>query len=290
MRCAGWQNNWLRLRNGYIMNEQPYATLNNGATMPLLGLGVYNMHSREGEEAITTALEVGYRLIDTAAVYGNEREVGNAVRNSTVPREEIFVTTKVWNHQQGYDSTLRAFEGSQRKLDIGYIDLYLVHWPVRGQRKDTWKALETLYSERQIKAIGIANYLIPFLLELEEHATFVPAVNQIEFSPFLFLKEEYDYCKTRGIQLQSYSPLTRGKKFNDPTLLGISAKHGKTPAQILIRWNLEHAVSVIPKSSSRKRLQENFDVFDFTLDEEDMKLLNGLNENFRVVDDPMHML
>lgn len=272
------------------MIEKPQTTLNNGNPMPLLGLGVYDMYGKEAEAAITTALEIGYRLLDTASMYDNEKEVGNAIRSSAVPREEIFLTTKVNNTQQGYDSTLQAFDESMRKLNAGYIDLYLVHWPIKGKRKDTWKALEKLYAEKRVRAIGVANYLVPFLKELEGYATVVPAVNQIEFSPFLFLKEEYDYCKKHHIQLQSYSPLTRGKKFNDPTLLLIAEKHGKTPAQVLIRWNLEHGVSTIPKSSSRNRLQENFDVFDFSLDAADLQQLDNLNENFRVVNDPLYML
>jgi methylglyoxal/glyoxal reductase len=272
------------------MIEKPETTLNNGTPMPLLGLGAYDMYGNEAEAAVTTALEIGYRLIDTASMYDNEKEVGNAIRASAVPREQLFVTTKVNNSHQGYDSTLRAFDESMRKLNIDYIDLYLVHWPIKGKRKDTWKALEKLFSEKQVRAIGVANYLLPFLKELEGYATVVPAVNQIEFSPFLFLKEEYDYCKNHNIQLQSYSPLTRGKKFNDRTLKAIADKHGKTPAQVLIRWNLEHGVSTIPKSSSRKRLQENFDVFDFVLDADDMKQLDNLHENFRVVNDPIYML
>jgi diketogulonate reductase-like aldo/keto reductase len=270
--------------------EQPAATLNNGSVMPLLGLGVYDMYGKETEEAVTAALEIGYRLIDTASMYGNEKEVGNAVRSSAVPRDQIFITTKVNNNQQGYDTTLRAFDESLHKLNVGYIDLYLIHWPIKGKRKDTWKALEKLYKEGQVKAIGVANYLLPFLKELESYATVVPAVNQIEFSPFLFLKDVFDYCKQHHIQLQSYSPLTRGQKFKNPTLVAVAEKHGKSSAQVLIRWNLEHGISTIPKSSSRKRLQENFDVFDFALDEADLKLLDNLNENFRVVNDPIHML
>jgi diketogulonate reductase-like aldo/keto reductase len=272
------------------MREQPYVTLNNGSNMPLLGLGVYDMYGKETEQAIANALEIGYRLIDTASMYGNEKEVGNAIRSSAVPREEIFITTKVNNSQQGYDSTLKAFEESQRKLNTGYIDLYLVHWPIKGKRKETWKALEKLYNEKQVKAIGVANYLLPFLQELEGYATLVPAVNQLEFSPFLFLRDVFDYCKKHSIQLQSYSPLTRGKKFTDPALVAIAGKHGKTPAQVLIRWNIEHCISTIPKSSSRTRLQENFNVFDFSLDENDMQVLDNLNANFRVVHDPIHML
>lgn len=270
--------------------DQPYVTLNNGSQMPLLGLGVYDMHGSETEDAVGTALQTGYRLLDTAAMYGNEKEVGNAVRNSGLPRAEIFVTTKVANTQQGFDQTLKAFDESLRKLSIDYIDLYLVHWPIKGTRKDTWKALETLYDKQRVRAIGVANYLVPFLQELETYSSITPAVNQLEFSPFLYLKDVADYCSQRTIQLQSYSPLTRGKKFNDPTLRAVAEQYGKTPAQVLIRWNLEHGVSTIPKSASKTRLQENFDVFDFSLSHEDLKKLDGLHESFRVVMDPMTML
>lgn len=273
-----------------VRNTPPQATLNTGATMPLLGLGVYNMFREEAEEAVISALEIGYRLIDTAAMYGNEEEIGNAIRNSAVSRAEIFVTTKVNNNSQGYDNALRAFDESMKRLNVSYIDLYLIHWPIKGLRKDTWKALEKLYEEKQVKAIGVANYLMPFLNELEIYSNVVPAVNQVEFSPFLFMKDLYDHCREHHIQLQSYSPLTRGKKFKHPSLVFIADKHNKTPAQILIKWNLQHDTSTIPKSSNHKRLRENFDVFDFTLDEEDMKVLDSLNENFRVVDDPMTML
>lgn len=273
-----------------VEDKQSYTTLNNGNKMPLLGLGVYNMHNKEAEEAVITALEIGYRLIDTAAMYNNEEQIGNAIRSSTIPRDEIFVTTKVNNNGQGYHNTLRAFDESMKRLNIGYIDLYLLHWPIKGKRKDTWMALEKLYKEERVKAIGVANYLLPFMKELETYATVVPALNQIEFSPYLFLKDIFNYCKEKNIQLQSYSPLTRGKKFQDPPLVKIADKHDKTPAQILIKWNLQHGISTIPKSSNHKRQQENFDVFDFTLDEEDMNVLDNLNENFRVVEDPMQML
>jgi methylglyoxal/glyoxal reductase len=191
------------------MKTQPYTTLNNGSNMPLLGLDVYNMYKKEAEQAIITALEVGYRSIDTAAMYTNETEVGNAIINIGINRNEIFVTTKVNNPDQGYDNTLRAFDRSMKKLNIDYIDLYLVHWPIKGKRKDTWKALEDLYNNKQVKAIGVANYLLPFLHELETYATVVPAVNQVEFSPYLYLKDLLNYCKERGIQLQAYTPLTK---------------------------------------------------------------------------------
>ncbi len=271
-------------------NNQIFTRLSNGTEMPLLGLGVYDMHAAVAESAVITALETGYRLIDTAAMYGNEIEIGNAIRNSAVPREEIFVTTKVNNTDQGYDATLLAFEASRKKLNIDYIDLYLVHWPIKGKRKDTWKALETLYNQQQVRAIGVANYLLPFLEELRSYANLVPVVNQVEFSPFLYLKELMDYCQANKIQLQAYTPLVRGKKMGDARLVALAKKHGKTPAQIILRWNMELGVSAIPKSASKERIRENFDIFDFTLTASDMRILATCNENLRLIDNPMEML
>lgn len=258
--------------------------------MPLLGLGVYDMHAAVAESAVVTALETGYRLIDTAAMYGNEIEIGNAIRNSAVPREEIFVTTKVNNIDQGYDTTLLAFEASIKKLNIDYIDLYLVHWPIKGKRKDTWKALETLYNQKQVRAIGVANYLLPFMEELRSYANLVPVVNQVEFSPFLYLKELLQYCKANNIQLQAYTPLIRGKKMDNPLLLELAKKYGKTPAQIILRWNMEIGVSAIPKSASKERIRENFDIFDFSLSPTDIRAMESLHENLRLIDNPMEML
>ena len=220
----------------------------------------------------------------------NEKEIGNAVRKSSINRNEIFVTTKVPNSQQGYDATLKTFDASMKALNIDYIDLYLVHWPIKNKRKDTWKALEYLYNNKHVKAIGVANYLAPFLKELETYSSIVPVVDQMEFSPWLYLKDELQYCKQHNIQLQSYSPLTRGKKFKDERLQKLCDKYHKTPAQIILRWNIEHGVSTIPKSSNKKRLQENFDIFNFSLSKEEIELMDSFNENFRVVEDPMEML
>ena len=258
--------------------------------MPLLGLGTWDMYGKEAEQATLNALEIGYRLIDTATLYQNEKEIGNAIRKSGIPRSEIFVTTKVPNLQQGYDSTLKAFDASMKALNIEYIDLYLVHWPIKGKRKDTWKALEHLYNNKQVRAIGVANYLMPFLKELETYRTIIPAVNQMEFSPWLYLKDELQYCIQHNIQLQSYSPLTRGEKFNDKRLQQLCKKYNKTPAQIILRWNIEREISTVPKSSNKKRLQENFDIFDFSLTKGDVALMDSFNEIFRVVEDPMEML
>lgn len=258
--------------------------------MPLLGLGVYDMYNHEAEEAVGNALEIGYRLIDTAAMYENEKEIGNAIRASRVASKEIFLTTKVANPDQGYDSTLRAFDESSKKLNCEYIDLYLVHWPIKKTRKDTWLALERLYNEKRVRAIGVANYLVPFLKELETYGSITPVVDQVEFSPYLFLEDLLNECKRKHIQLQAYTPLVRGQRFSDPKLISMAEKYGKTPAQIILRWALQLGVSTIPKSSNIKRLKENFDVFDFQINDDDMKKISAFNENFRVVDDPMLML
>lgn len=258
--------------------------------MPLLGLGVYDMYHQEAEAAVLNALEIGYRLIDTAAGYHNETEIGNAIRSSAVPRNEIFLTTKVADADQGYEQTLRAFDASEKKLNCEYIDLYLVHWPIKRTRKDTWKALEKLYAEKRVRAIGVANYLVPFLKELETYGSITPAVDQVEFSPYLFLEDLLNECKRRQIQLQAYTPLVRGQRFTDPKLITMAEKYAKTPAQIILRWALQLGVSTIPKSSNIKRLKENFDVFDFQISPDDVLTINAFNENFRVVDDPMSML
>lgn len=270
--------------------KQLYTTLNNGITMPLLGLGVYDMYNHEAEEAVTNALEIGYRLIDTAAMYKNEGEIGNAIRSSRVPRKEVFLTTKVADGDQGYDQTLRAFDESSQKLNCDYIDLYLVHWPIKKTRNDTWRALEKLYADKRVRAIGVANYLIPFLNELETYSEITPAVDQVEFSPYLFLEDLLNECKRKNIQLQAYTPLVRGQRFNDPKLIAFASQYEKTPAQIILRWMLQLGVSTIPKSSNPKRLKENFDVFDFQISDSDMKKINSFNENFRVVDNPMELL
>jgi methylglyoxal/glyoxal reductase len=267
-----------------------YTELNNGVSMPLLGLGVYDMYNQEAEKAIHQALEIGYRLIDTASMYGNEVEVGNAIRQAGVPRKDIFLTTKVNDSDHGYDQALRAFESSQRKLNCEYIDLYLIHWPIRNKRQDTWRALERLYQEGQVRAIGVANYLEPFLDELLPNATVVPTVNQVEFSPYLFLEDLLQRCRQEKIVLQAYTPLVRGERFNDPKLLGLAQKYDKTPAQIILRWALQLGVSTIPKSANPKRLQENFDLFDFSISNTDMAYLATFNDDYRVVPSPISML
>jgi diketogulonate reductase-like aldo/keto reductase len=272
------------------MINQPFTTLNNGIKMPLLGLGVYAMYNKEAEQAVTDALEIGYRLIDTAAMYLNENEIGNAVRKSNLPRDEIFITTKVADTDQGYDAALRAFDRSLKKLQVEYVDLYLVHWPIKGKRKETWLALEKLYADKRVKAIGVANYVVPFLEEMESYKSTWPMLNQVEFTPWLFNRLLLDYCSQRIIQLQSYSPITRGKKLGDSRLTEICNKYHKSPAQVVLRWNIDHGISTIPKSSNKKRLQENFDIMDFSLTQEEVAFIDGFNEDFRICDDPILML
>ena len=270
------------------MTTQLYHTLHNGVSMPLLGLGCWDMYEAEAQATVERALAIGYRLIDTAAMYRNETAVGAGIRASGLPRDAVFVTTKVANPEQGYDSTLRAYEASCRALGVDYVDLYLVHWPIPGKRRDTWKALERLYRDQAVRAIGVCNYLSPFLAELDGYADIAPMVNQVEFTPYLFLKDLLEDCQRRGILLQSWAPLLRGARFGDPKLQAMSQKYGKTPAQMLIRWGLDHGISTIPKSASEGRLRENFSVFDFEITAADLAEMDSWDEGFRMSgEDPM---
>jgi diketogulonate reductase-like aldo/keto reductase len=219
-------------------------TLNNGVKIPQLGLGVYLAPAgKTTENTVRYALELGYRHIDTAKVYGNETDVGIAVRNSRINREEIFITTKLWNSDQGYDNALRAIENSLQRLGLSYVDLYLIHWPVKGKNVETWKAMIKILKDGKSRAIGVSNYSIDELKETIQISDIIPAVNQVEFHPFLYQNDLMDFCKNNGIQIESYSPLTRGKMLNHHLLKAISNKYGKTTAQILIRWNLQHKPS-----------------------------------------------
>lgn len=271
-------------------NNQLYTELNNGKSMPLLGLGTYNMFGEVVTNAVHVALETGYRLIDGAQMYHNEKEVGEGIRRSGIPREEIFITTKIDNCNQGYDETIRSYEQSLKDLGVEKVDLLLIHWPIKGKRETTWKALEKLYAEQRVGAIGTGNYLLPFLKELESYSTCVPTVNQIEFSPFLNLTAELEYCKEHKICVQCYTPLMRGQKHDDPRIVYIANKYGKTPAQIILRWAVQQGISTIPKSENPVRIKENFDIFNFELCDMDLNILNNLNENFRIVDNPIDML
>jgi diketogulonate reductase-like aldo/keto reductase len=263
--------------------------LNNGVLMPRFGLGVYRIPpGKPTLDAVHWALDAGYRLIDTAKAYGNEASVGQAVRESSLPREEIFVTTKLWNAEQGYDSTLKAFTESLRTLGLDYIDLYLVHWPVEGRRLDTWRAMEEIARNGRCRAVGVSNYMTHHLLEVLNNGTIPPAVNQIELHPWNYStrKEVVESCKIPAIAMEAYSPLARSKKFDDPELVRLARKLGRTPAQVLIRWCLQRGFITIPKSAQRERILENAQVFDFVLQPEEMDTLEALNYNLATGWDP----
>ena len=261
--------------------------LNNGIQIPMLGLGTYeNCRGRKTIESILYGLELGYRHLDTASLYGNEVEVGQAVRESNLPRSKIFITTKLWNSDHGFQSTIDAFHRSLDKLKLDYIDLYLLHWPVENLRLESWRALEQLYDDGHCKAIGVSNFLEHHLQEIMDNFSIVPAVNQVEFHPYLYQEDLLKFCQANKIVLESYSPLTKGFRLNEPVLSNLAQKYGKSTAQLLIRWCLEKDIIVIPKSSQNNRIKENSQVFDFNIEPSDMKMLDNLNENYHCSWDP----
>jgi len=262
-------------------------TLNNDVKIPILGLGTYQTKSgEEAYNAVRFALDTGYRHIDTAALYANEEDVGKAVKDSGIPREQIFVTTKLWNSEHGYDKALNAFHKSLKKLNTDFVDLYLIHWPVTGLRLKTWDALMHLYSKGLVRSIGVSNYTIKHLKELIKHSDILPAVNQVEFSLYLYQKELLDFCNSHKVHVEAYTPLIRGKKFSDPKLIALADNYGKTPAQILIRWALQVGTIALPKSSRKEKILENASIFDFEISENDMTYMISFNENYRVAWNP----
>ncbi|WP_046225907.1 aldo/keto reductase [Paenibacillus dauci] len=261
--------------------------LNNGVEMPWFGLGVWQVE--EGEDAtksVTAAIKAGYISIDTAAAYKNEESVGKAIRESGVAREDLFITSKLWNGDQGYESALAAFDSTMEKLGLDVLDLYLIHWPVKGKYKDSWRAMEKLYKEGRIRAIGVSNFQPHHLDDLLADAEVVPAVNQIEFHPLLTQNELLDYCAQKGIQVEAWSPLAQGKLFDNEAVTTIAEKYGKSPAQVLLRWVLDKGVVVLTRSVKEERIVDNANIFDFQLTADEVDQLNALNKNERTGPDP----
>jgi diketogulonate reductase-like aldo/keto reductase len=261
--------------------------LNNGLPMPWLGFGVFMMDpGEETELAVKTALDTGYRSIDTAAIYENEASVGKAIHEYGIPRDELFITTKVWNADQGYDTALKAFEESMDKLQLEVLDLYLIHWPVEGRYVESWKALEKLYQDGRVRAIGLSNFQIHHIEDILAMCKVKPVLNQVEFHPRLRQADLHQFCVQNQVQLQAWAPLMQGKALDIPEIVEIGEKYGKSAAQILIRWDLQHEVGTIPKSITPHRIIENSQVFDFQISEEDMATIDNLNQDKRVGPDP----
>jgi len=270
---------------GNVTNQK--VVLHNGVEIPQLGLGVFQVD--DGEVVINTvkaALQAGYRSIDTASAYRNEEGVGIAIKESAIHRGDLFITTKLWNEDQGYDSTLYAFDKSLNKLNLDYIDLYLIHWPGKDKYLDTWKAFERLYNEGLVKAIGVSNFNEHHLDNLLAHANEKPVVNQIELHPRLTQEKLREYCKKLNIKVEAWSPIAKGKLVNEPTLNFIAKKHGKTPVQIILRWHLQNGHIIIPKTVKPERMKENAEIFDFKLSLVEMDQIDRLNMNERLGTDP----
>jgi len=261
--------------------------LNNGVEMPWLGLGVFQAgEGGEVENAVKAALKTGYRSIDTASLYGNERGVGTGIKDGGVPREEIFLTSKVWNSDQGYRSTMKAFEVSIDKLQTGYLDLYLIHWPRGKHSVETWKAMEELQGKGKIRAIGVSNFMIDHLEAFLPECKIQPAVNQVEFHPELVQQELLDYCNSKNIRLEAWSPIIKGKVNDIPVLKALAAKYGKTPVQVTLRWEIQKGVVAIPKSVNPDRIASNADIFDFEISDKDMVKIDRLDKNNHIGPNP----
>lgn len=270
-----------------ITDLQGSFTLHNGVKMPYLGLGTYQSdNDQEVIDAVSYALQLGYRHIDTASIYGNEEGVGKGIKESAVNREEVFVVSKVWNADQGYETTLKAFEASLKRLDLEYLDLYLIHWPVDGKYTDTWRALERLYAEKRIRTIGVSNFMQHHLEDLLTRAEVVPMVNQMEFHPYVVQQDLIDYCSAKGIQYEAWSPFMQGKVFGLDICQELSKKYKKTVAQVILRWNLQKGVVTIPKSVKKERILSNAAIFDFEISKEDIAYLDGLDRGERIGPDP----
>ncbi|AJS58726.1 aldo/keto reductase [Paenibacillus sp. IHBB 10380] len=274
-----------------VKSLQDTTTLHNGVKMPWFGLGVFKVEDgTEVVHAVKNAIKHGYRSIDTAAIYKNEEGVGQGIlegiQEAGLTREDIFVTSKVWNGDQGYESTLAAFDLTLNKLGLEYLDLYLIHWPVKAKYKDTWRAIEKLYNDKRVRAIGVSNFHVHHLEDLLQEAVIVPMVNQVEYHPRLAQLELRSFCKEKGIQLEAWSPLMQGKLLDHPVLMEIANKQGRSVAQVILRWDIQNGFITIPKSVKEERIIENANIFDFELSPEDMKRIDALNDNTRVGSDP----
>jgi len=269
-----------------IQNLQDTVMLNNGVAMPGLGLGVFKVGDGSPVvSAVKSALRAGYRSIDTAAVYGNEEGVGQAIKESGIEREKLFITSKVWNADQGYETTLQAYGTSLKKLGLEYLDLYLIHWPVKGKYLDTWRAMTELYKQGKVRAIGVSNFQIHHLRDILDASDVVPAVNQIELHPLMNQKDIRDFCQLNNIVVEAWSPLMKGN-LDIPVLLDLAKKYQKSPAQIVLRWHIQHGVVVIPKSVHDHRIRENALVFDFSLSADEINLIDTLHTGKRFGPDP----
>ena len=262
-----------------------HVRLNNGVSIPQVGLGVWQAGGAT-KRAVLAALAAGYRHLDTAAVYGNEAQVGAAIAEAGIPREQLFVTSKLWNTDHGYDKALHAYDVSLKRLNLDYLDLYLIHWPVAELRLDSWRALEQLSVDKRVRSIGVSNFLAPHLKELAKVAKVLPAVNQLELTPFLQRRETVALCSELGIALESYSPLTHGKRLAHPLLLELGAALQRSPAQVLLRWGIQKGFIILPKSVQPARIAENSAVFDFALDDAAMQRLDALEEGLVTGWDP----
>ena len=270
------------------MTAVPNITLNNGVTIPQLGFGVFQIEPENTREATLAALEVGYRHIDTAEMYGNEKQVGEAVRESGVDRDDVFVTSKLNNGFHAYDDALNAFDQSLKDLGLDYLDLFLVHWPLPnvGDFVETWRAMEEMYRSGRVKAIGVSNFQRHHLQRLFDETETVPAVNQIEVHPYLVQDDLRAFGAQHGIPTEAWSPIAQGKVLDDPTLVSIGEAHGKTSAQVTLRWHLQRGDIVFPKSVTRSRVEENFDVFDFELTDDEVAQITALDRDERIGPDP----
>ncbi len=268
----------------FLMDIKSTIKLNNAVHIPILGFGTWKIpNGNPAEQSVLWALETGYRHIDTARIYGNEESVGRAIKKSKIPREQLFITTKLWN--EDHEDPKKALQDSLRRLDLDYVDLYLIHFPV-PERNQSWNVLESLYKEGLCRSIGVSNFTIRHLEELFQKSSIVPAVNQVEFHPYLYQKGLLEYCMKKGIVLEAYSPLTHGVKLKDPRLADVAARYGRSPSQLLIRWCIQKGAVVLPKSVSRSHIFENADVFGLEISKDDMALLDGFDEGLRTCWDP----